>query len=504
MAEENIFGRKKEKGILKRCLQESKPSFIAIYGRRRVGKTFLVDEFFGNHQQVGLYLKYTGAKLPTSRQLKLFYMETRKYFRKYDGVTELISKSNHPRNWDEAFFLLRDVIDQFRNTENTSGKIIVFLDELPWFDVHKSGFKAALDYHWNQYFVSQKDMILVVAGSAAHWMIKNLVKGKGGLYRRITEKIPLLPFDLKETKLFIENYRKIALSNRSLAELYMVTGGVVKYLAHYHVNDSPWVYIAREFASRSGNFYDEFEDLYLELFEQAEQHQEIIEILFKDSQRRDDTGCSIKGMTRDQISKQTSISSGGTLTKVLRELSQSGFVSAMSGIGGVKQILFRLTDLYSLFYLYWFKYQSSPPATADEWLRIMDGQKFKIWSGYAFENVIFNNISLVKIRLGISALNTRAYSLTQRGKRKNEIGAEIDLVIERPDKFSNLIEMKYYIDLFKITNAYKKIIDQKIKTLKKRVKTTPIVTFITLEGLHENEYSRELNAHSLTIEDLIS
>lgn len=498
-----IFGRKKEQEIFERYLAEEKSSFIAIYGRRRIGKTFLVDEYFGNHSNVALYLKYTGSKLSTAKQLKLFYLETKRHFRHHEKVLNLIDKTKQPKNWEEAFFILRDLLDAF-SASNPQKKIILFFDELPWFDVSKSGFKNILDYTWNQYFESQKNIILVVAGSAAHWIIENIINGKGGLYQRVSEKIPLAPFSLKESKLYLENYRNIRLTNRSLIELYMVTGGVVKYLEHFQPSDSPWTYIAREFACRSGNFYDEFEDLYQEIFEKAQLHREIIKILFKNSQKQDDTGLSIKGMTRNQIAQQASLHTGGTLTKVLKELSQAGFISSMPGVSPKNVIIYRLTDLYSLFYLFWFHSSKTPPTNADEWLKIMAGQRFNIWSGYAFENIVLNNIEQLKQVLGIGALYTKSFSLTCRGKKKVKHGAEIDLIIERPDGHSNLVEIKYHKEAFKISSYYKKNIDRKISALVSLTKTSPLITFVTLEGLFINEYSRALNAQDITVEKLLS
>lgn len=468
-----FVGRKKELNILEKVKTSDKSEFIAVYGRRRVGKTFLIREAFQN--EFAFYL--TGVpNINLHQQLSNFNRALRKY--------EPGDSNTQAESWFAAFEQLEKLL-----LKNKALKKIIFLDELPWLDTPQSGFIPALDYFWNSFASARKDIILVVCGSAASWMINKLIHNKGGLHNRVTYRIRLEPFLLSECEAFFQR-RSGVFSRYQVIQLYMVMGGIPFYLDHVDVGMSATQNINKLCFQPDGILAEEFHDLYTSLFNKAEKHLAIIEALSK----------KVKGLTRTEIIKLAKLPNAGSTTRILKELEESGFIRKYQSFGKKeKSSLYQLSDFYSLFYIKFIRGNHS--LNENSWINGLDSPQQRAWSGYAFEQVCLAHLAQLKQALGISGVQSNSSSWVNTGSGNKR---QIDLVIDRRDGVINLCEMKFSIKPFSIDKNYHAELQDKIETFRATTQTTKalFLTMITTFGLTRNEYSNSLVQNSLTMDDL--
>ena len=480
----NIIGRIEEQNVLQSALKSPDPEFIAVYGRRRVGKTFLVSNFFKNH----IRFEITGIHNADKReQLENFSIALGK-------AVGLGIRPQQPSSWFEAFRQLEQYLSSLPSGKKGNKKV-VFIDELPWLNTPKSGFLSALEHFWNSWGAKQKDFILIVCGSAASWMIQNVVKSKGGLHNRITRRIRLLPFTLRETELFLKS-RGIKLTGFQITELYMAIGGIPHYLKQVEKGLSANQIIDRLCFSKTGLLHDEFDNLFSSLFDNSNRHLKVIKALAKER----------KGMTRNEILQNTGLPTGGTFSQVIDELEESGFIQSYVPYGKkTNETLYWLSDEYTLFYLLWLAPLGKKNAGKDYWLNRTNSPKRKAWAGYAFERVCIKHISKIKEGLGITGVETTEAPWRYIPKKDEATsGAQIDLLIDRKDQTINLCEMKFSESEFSITKKYAEELLQKVDTFRKVTKTKKniFITMITPFGVSKNQYYQELVQNSLTLEQL--
>lgn len=476
-----IIGRKKEKEILQKLLDSSEPTFLAVYGRRRIGKTYLIRNFFKGK---GLFFHLTGsAEGSTEIQLKGFAAEFSDVFLKG-------KKCEQPADWFAAFQLLRKQIEE----AGTSRKIILFFDELPWLASPRSGFLQALEHLWNRYLSDNPQIILVVCGSAASWMIDNVINNKGGLHGRVTREIRLLPFTLKETEEFLKK-RESRLDRKQILELYMCFGGVAKYLSYVERGKSVAQIVGELCFSYDAPLIAEFHKLFRSLFDHCEEHISIIRELAK----------TRSGLSYRDLVKNTGLLTGGTFSKRLEELKQSGFIAEIPLFQeGEKSHRYILIDELSIFYLAWQSGVSSldlQSRGADYWIKQRNTPAWKAWTGFAFECLCLKHIDGIKQALGIAAVQTKTTKWSSRAKTG---GAEIDLVIDRADNCINLCEIKFYSEEFAIDKAYAQKLQQKKERFEQLTKTdkATFLTLITTKGAKANEHYHSVIDQQLTMEAL--
>lgn len=478
----SIIARKQELEILETLYHSKKPEFLAIYGRRRVGKTFLIREFFKNK---GSYFQLTGVKdASVKKQLRNFINEFKHVF----GLSPKIN----PKDWQEAFLELREAIDHIEGEK----RVILFFDELPWLATHRSGFLQDLDHFWNRYMSFNPRVIVIVCGSAAAWMIRKVIRHKGGLHGRLTASIRLMPFDLNETEQFLIHHN-ISLDRKQIIDLYMALGGVPKYLTYVERGLSSVQMINR--ICFQGPLTDEFEELYSSLFEHYEKHVAIIRALAERNQ----------GLTKIEISKATEITPGGGMNAILEDLEQSGFIMLLPDLSATKKNLrYRLVDEYSLFYIKWIeKAKNANIGGIDPnfWSNMARSPESRAWSGYAFEGICIKHLASIRQALGVSGIITRATSWACKAKQKSaEKGAQIDLVIDRADNCINLCEIKYSQDSFAINKSYAAELRQR-KTIfieKTATRKTVFLTFITPYGVSKGTGYFGIVDKELTMNDL--
>ncbi len=472
-----LIARDSEQKILEKALQSEESEMVAIFGRRRVGKTFLVRSVFKNQ----IDLEFTGVQDATLKeQLKAFFFLISRYAKPPTKLT-------NPKTWLDAFLQLIIVLEE---AEKVESKRILFFDELPWLATHRSGFLKAFGFFWNNW-ASKNNMLIIICGSAASWMIQKIVKDKGGLHNRITRRIHLKPFNLEETELFLKN-KKINLSRYHILLIYMIMGGIPHYLKELERGKSAIQNIDDICFSEEGLLADEFENLYAALFKNSDNHIAIIRALAK----------KWKGLTRTEIIQQSGLSDGGGLTKVLNELLRSGFISDYYPYGKKrKTTLYRLTDEYSLFYLHFI--ESNRRNIKGAWKALSQSSVFKSWSGYAFESVCLKHIEEIKSALQIGGIYSESSGFTFSGDEFLS-GIQIDLLIDRNDQVINICEMKFYQKEFAISKSYAEQLRRKIAAFSEVSKTKKqiFLTMITALGLLENKYSQDLVDNHLTMDVL--
>jgi uncharacterized protein len=458
-----VYGREEEKRSLDLLLDSKESEFLAVYGRRRVGKTFLIKEYLDKQ----IVFHVTGLKAGGKKtQLNNFFSELQ--YRSKDKLEQL-----PPVDWFEAFVQL---VRYLRSLPEPDNKHVVFIDEMPWMDTPRSEFISGLEYFWNSYANRESNVLLVACGSSSSWIRENLLRARGGLYNRVTSRMKLKPFNLYETEQYLLS-RNIVMPRFQLVELFMVMGGIPYYLNTVTKGKTPTELINEICFSDRGLLFDEFEQLYYSLFKNAEKHVEIIKVLASRPQ----------GMTKEDIKKSSSLT-GGNLDRTLEELIQCDFISFFYPIfkkkkGGV----YKLTDSYSLFYLKFI--QDNKHGGKNTWSLLSKENSFKIWCGYAYENIWHAHINQLEKALGISGVSTQFGSWKTAGDEHTK-GAQIDLVIDRADKAINVCEIKFSSDTYKMTSEQAENIRNKKWALsreineKKMVITTLLTTYAAEKNMH--------------------
>jgi uncharacterized protein len=468
-----MIGREQERVLFQKIKKSSSSEFVAVYGRRRVGKTYLIREAFENNFTFHL----TGlANASLYQQLVNFHTTLQKRNpRKEISI---------PATWFEAF---QQLIEYAENSKED--RKIIFIDELPWIDTAKSNCISALEHFWNHWASARKDIVLIVCGSAASWMLNKLINNKGGLHNRITQQIKLMPFTLKECEQFLAE-KKINWNRYQIVEAYMIMGGIPYYWNALEAGKSAAQNIDTLFFSENGLLKNEFQNLYASLFKNPESHLTIVEAL----------GTKAKGLSRDEIIKYTKSSSSGSTTKIIDELEASGFIRKYYSFNKkAKQSIYQLVDLYSLFYLRFFKENKS--ATENFWINTLDTPAHRTWSGYAFEMVCLLHSYQIKKKLGIQGIQSSESSWRSNNQKK---GAQIDLVIDRKDETVTICEMKFSINPFTIDKKYEENLRNKLGAFRSETKTRKAVmlAMITTYGIKQNQYSLGLVQNDLTMDCL--
>ena len=470
-----IIGRKEEQQILRSAAQSENSEFVAVYGRRRVGKTFLIRETFGykfTFQHTGL------AKGNTREQLFSFAISLRDAG--YDDCPI-------PKSWLEAFSLLATYLKN-----STDEKKIIFLDELPWMDTPRSNFISAFEHFWNGWASARKDIVLIICGSATSWIINKVINDHGGLHNRVTKQIALQPFTLKECEMFAQS-KGLEMSRYQLAECYMILGGIPYYWSLLEKGMSLSQNIDKIIFAKNGKLSNEFNQLYASLFKSPEQYIDVVTALGKKK----------AGMTRDEIIAAIDKYSNGALSKVLDELEYCGFIRKYNGFDKKsKQAIYQLIDNYTLFY---FKFiQQNENNDEHFWSASIDSAMHRAWSGLAFERLCMAHTQQIKAALGIAGVLSNIYSWRKEADETSD-GAQIDLLIDRKDQVVNLCEMKYSLSEYAIDAEYEQKLRNKKSVFIDATNTRKAVhlTMVTTFGIKANAHSGIVQ-NEITLEDLFS
>ena len=464
-----MIGREREIRELNECYDSGRAEFIAVYGRRRVGKTYLVDETFKDRitfRHAGLSpVDEQNHKNRLKEQLKHFYLSLQLHGMK---------KSKCPTSWLEAFFML----DMYLKSIDDGSRQVVFLDELPWLDTPRSGFITALEAFWNGWACHRHNLMLIVCGSATSWMTDNLINNKGGLYGRITFEMKLAPFTLGECEKFFQE-RGVRFSRYDIVQSYMALGGIPYYLGYMRKGLSLAQNIDQMFFAKGAKLHGEFDRLFASVFSTPEQMKSIVQLL----------GTQRSGFTRQEILRKTGLDDCGASTKLLKALVASDFIKPYVPFGkGKRDTCYKLTDPFCLFYMKFV--QGRNGIDPEFWMHNGTSPAVNTWRGFAFEEVCFNHIYQIKKALNILGVSSTQSSWTLKGDKDTE-GTQIDLLIHRKDNVLNLCEMKFYNEKFTVDkNYYMKIVHRQ-NVLAEHLSRKSVIhnVLVTTEGLNYNEYS---------------
>lgn len=475
-----IIGRKKEIAELNRAYESGRAEFVAVYGRRRVGKTFLINEVLRDN----MTFHHTGLS-PYDRKRKVTLRDQLQNFH-FSLIRQGMEGAEPPRSWMEAFFRL----EQFLEQQDNGTRQIVFIDELPWMDTPRSGFLTALEGFWNGWACSRHNLCLVVCGSATSWMLDNLINNKGGLYGRLTCEMHLHPFNLHECEEFFLS-RGIKMSPYNIAQAYMILGGIPYYLDYFNSSMSLAQNIDALFFSRRAKLGDEFNRLFHSVFDHADTCMNIVRFL----------GKRHSGFTRDEIAQKLGISANGDFTKILKALIGSEVVTTYMPFGSsLRGVLhYKLADCFCWFWLH-FKEHRHIEET-DYWMHHLKESEIAAWRGIAFEEVCMQHTDQIKHALQIAGVSSHESSFILHGDDGQE-GMQIDLIIDRADDVVNVCEMKFCKSEFIVTKSYSEKIARRIETLEQIFPSKTFhPTIVSAVPVHRNEYS-DVFLSQLTIDDL--
>ena len=463
MDDKIMVGRRKECNSLQMVMESNEAEFVVVYGRRRVGKTFLINTYYNDSYA----FKLTGlAKKSKQEQLANFHSSLIRYSkgRKY----------TKPRTWYEAFDMLRDLLE---TTTSTEKKRVIFIDELPWMDTRGSNLVSALEHFWNDWASTQNDMVFIVCGSATSWITKKIVKNHGGLHNRVTKKIYLHPFTLSETKEYLLN-RDIQMEDKEIAECYMIMGGIPYYLKNIRRGYSLAQNVDEMFFSDHGSLDGEFDALYASLFEKSDQYIKVVEALSGKN----------KGLTREELLAVTKMSNNGHFSVILQDLIDCDFIRSYRGYGNTsKNRLYQLLDPFTLFY---FKFIRKFGTMEKSFWQYQVGTRLHdTWAGLAFEQLCLMHHANIEKALGISGIMTQTFSWLSSADAKER--AQIDLVIKRSDRVINVCEMKFYEDEYEMRKRDYEDMDRRIRLFRQSISERATIhpVLVTTYGLKRNEYS---------------
>ena len=482
----DIVGRKSEIKELEDVFLSNRAEFVAVYGRRRVGKTFLIKTFFQSKKCI--YFQMTGIyKGSLDNQLLQFSKELGRAFY-HDAAMKI------PLAWMEAFEELFSAIKLVEKNK----KIILFFDELPWMATRKSGVVSALEYFWNRHWSDNKRIKLIVCGSAASWIIKKIVRNRGGLHNRVTKKMRLLPFNLHETYLFLEKHKLLFSRNQAL-KIYMIMGGVPFYLIQLKKSSSIDQNINKLFFDPNGFLFDEFDDIFSSLFDNSDQYEELITLISK----------SHDGLSRKDLEEKNKLTGkGGRLTKRLENLENAGFIKAYIPFSHKRLgIFYRISDPYCCFYIRWIKpikNKLQQDSTSAHWTKIINTPEYYNWMGYAFENVCYQHLREIKVALSLEESSMASPWRHTSKKGTSDHGAQVDLLFDRNDRAITICEIKYTDHPFVIDKEYAAKLIKKIEIFKKmtHTKNQIFLAIIAASGIKQNMYSEELVNNIVTSDDL--
>ena len=465
-----MIGRKQEIAELNRIYNRNKAELVAVYGRRRVGKTYLVDQVFKgkiSFRHAGLSpieMKELSGRSPMQKQLKHFYTSL---------IGQGMKKRECPKDWFEAFLMLEQLLEK----KDKGQRMVVFFDELPWLDTQKSGFLTAFEGFWNTWACHRDNLMVVVCGSATTWIVDKLINNHGGLYDRVTYEIKLSPFTLAECEEFLK-HEKVKMSRYDITSAYMIVGGIPYYLGYFEPGKSLAQSVDRMFFDKDAKLKFEYDRLFTSIFDNADMMRNIVEILSKKN-------C---GYTRSEIAEASGYVTGGTLTDALKGLIASDFIEEYVPFGRSKREKhYKLIDPFCIFYNRFVKKHNR--LNESFWMMNNTSQSVVAWRGLAFENVCFNHIPQIKTALGISGISSEQSAWSKRAD--DEEGTQIDMIIKRKDNIVNMCEMKFYSTEFKVDKKYHGVLINRQELLEREIPSKSVIhnVLITTKGLKYNEYS---------------
>lgn len=460
---DKLVGRLKQIETFDSILAQNESALCVVYGRRRVGKTFLINSYFNNN----FTFKCTGlSKKGKAEQLQNFACALNRYAPKGEAFPT-------PTSWYDAFESLRQLLEK----QETQARRIVFIDELPWMDTPRSNLITALEHFWNDWASTQSNVVMIICGSATSWISKKILKNRKGLHNRTDYRIYVEPFTLAETKCYLKN-RGIELEDKDIAECYMIMGGIPYYLKQMRRGQSLAQNVDEMFFSKNGRLEGEYQELYASLYENPEPYVKVVEAL----------GTKNKGLTKEELIRATKLTDNGHLKDVLDDLDRCNIIRRYQGYGKqVRMAIYQLIDPFTLFHLRFIR--KAQLSDKSFWSFQLATPTHNTWCGLAFEQLCLLHHRQIEQVLGIQGIQTEVYAWTTPSDATEK--AQIDLIIQRADHLINVCEMKYYDSDFTLNKREAEDLRRRIRIFRESCSQNGAIhpVLITTFGLKNNEYA---------------
>ena len=473
---ETIIGRESEIKRLKAAVESAKPEFVALYGRRRVGKTFLINQMFKNQ----FAFKMTGVIEGKLRDQFTAFA---------DAMCDYgFDMPEQPKGWMQAFIMLKHALKQ---KVESGEQCVIFIDELPALDAEGSNVSGAVGYFWNSWASQYDNIIFIICGSATSWMITNVIDSKGGLHDRITVEMPIHPFTLKEVESYLES-RHFVWNRQMILQAYMVFGGIPYYLSLLDPEESLVQNVDRLFFSQDMQMRREFRRLFNTLYKNPDKYIDIIRTL----------GKSRRGMTREELAKELKSANNGHLGKRLEDLVQCDLIR--KNVVREKEIkrkdaIYQLCDFFSLFYL---TFIDRAEVEQQYWAHHINTPEINSWMGLTYERICLAHIQQIKHALRIDAISTLSYSWRSKIAKP---AVQIDIIIERADRIVNVCEVKYSHGEYELKeDEYGKICKRSNAFIQETgLRHAPWITMITTAGVAQGKYTGMIQSQ-VKLDDLFA
>jgi uncharacterized protein len=413
-----FIGREYELNLLNTIGGSGEASIIIMYGRRRIGKTELLEQAFRNRN----ILKFEGIEgLAEVDQLKHAVKQLAGY------VGDVFLDKLVLESWGEFFQLLA------KYTEH--GQWTIYLEELQWLANYKSALIAELKYVWDNYFRHNPQLIIILCGSAPSFMLDKVVHSRA-LYNRSQYEIHLRELDITEAKALLHKRQC-----REVFDAYLTVGGIPEYLKRLNKDSSVYLSLCQQSFLPEGFFLCEYEKIFTSGLADNKHYRQMIALL---SQQR--------FMTRKQLMTALKLPSGGTVTQLLTDLEKAGFIEKYHPFNlGENTLLARyaIADNYLQYYFKFIHPLKNKIQHGDFKNNPMMGIKsdsYAKWLGFAFERWCRKYHTKIATILGFSAVQYNAGVFFNRGTEQAKPGYQIDLVFDRMDNVYTICEIKYLRD----------------------------------------------------------
>jgi len=499
-----LIGRQKEIALLNKLCDTNNSKLVVVHGRRRIGKTYLINYMFKVNRDDCIFFEYTGSDDQDADTQRLNFIEAIYDWFKVEPIKPITT-------WAEAFIFLKRTIEDECEQKNHTGKVVIFIDEVAWIDKHnKAGFLSAFGHFYNTYCQKKENIITILCGSNASWIKNKILKDtKGPLYQRVDLEIPMLPFTLKETKEYLIKEKKFDIDNKTATDIYMILGGVAKYLSFLDSSLSVSQNIDNLFFNISAPLFDEYDAIFKSLFyDKHAFHRQVIDIL-----------CSKQsGFTISElgviIDKEQSDPTNKRLRNAIVELIDTGFIVPLNKLHNkTRETKYIISDPFCLFHYKWVRELSKNDIVSmkNHFTNIVSSPSYIIWCGFVYETVMMINIELYLHKRGLLALykNVTYWQYIANPDIEDDKGAQIDMVIEYENNIYDIVECKYYNDEFTITKEYAdnlrhKVAKFKEHAIKQKMRYDLKLVLLTTYGSKKNSHFNALNISSdITLGDLL-
>lgn len=470
MKRQPFVGRRSELNKLHELKNRNVASLVVIKGRRRIGKSRLVEEFSKGKRI------YSFSGLPPQKGLT-DQDQRHEFNRKLDAYFQHSLLT--PTDWADLF-------TEFSKHVKT-GPVIIFFDEISWMAQGDPTFLGKLKNCWDQNFKKNSDLLLILCGSVSTWIDKHIL-GSTGFFGRITSKISVPELSINESTQMLKSLR----FSGSAQEIFMIlsiTGGIPWYLELIDPNKTAVQNIAQLCFYSDGILVNEFTNIFENLFgRRSIICQKIVEAL------------GMKSLEYGDLANQLNYASGGPLTDYLLDLAQSGFIKKDSSwrILSKKKSrisLYRLKDNYLRFYLRYI---------APNLDKIMNNRfegidlellpSFAAMMGLQFENLVLNNRVALIEKLGLSLTDIEMDNPYLQRKTKKHEGCQIDYLIQT--KFNNLLACEMKFSRNRIGSEIITEIENKINrlVLPKSFSCFPVLIHVNgvTDSVHDSTYFKKI------------